>query len=266
MGEQMIHCLAFAPVLRHIDSEKLNPDGLMPMQIPPPLTLVELFGAPGAGKTTLATAATVRTQVMTRHQLSELWRRQSLASRIGHVVRAFADLARLSAATRLATGCRLDRSNLARLARLIAKANWLGSRSSVVLLDQGFLQDLWSILYNSDREEPRAELLSPFIRSMYRGIDTRIVYIDVEPQTSASRIGGRLGGHSRLDGLPEAELHASLASAARLPARIVEAAKSAGLQIVTFDGTAAAEALVERLIPYLQEAEVERTRLRQASA
>lgn len=238
----------------------------MPMRNAPPLRLIELFGTPGAGKTTLATAAAARATVITRHQLSELWRRQSLVRRIGRVLRAFADAGRLSAAVKLAVGCRLDRSNLARLARLIAKANWLASRSGVILFDQGFLQDLWSILFNSDREEPSAELLSPFIRSMYRGIDARIVHIDVKPQTSASRIGGRLGGHSRLDGLPEAELHASLERAARLPTRIVEAAAAAGLQIVTLDGTAAAETLVERLLPYLQEAEVERTRLRQASA
>lgn len=39
------------------------------------MTLVELFGAPGAGKTTLATAAIDRAEVLTRHELAAIWRR-----------------------------------------------------------------------------------------------------------------------------------------------------------------------------------------------
>lgn len=137
----------------------------------------------------------------------------------------------------------------------MAKTHWLKSRSGAVLLDQGFLQDLWSILYMSSCSDPDPAHLAPLIRAIYDGVDARIVFIDVKPETAASRVGGRAHGHSRLDGLPEAELRGSLARAAQLPLRIVEAARKAGLDVMTLDGSEPSDVLVNRLLPLLQEAE-----------
>jgi hypothetical protein len=141
---------------------------------------------------------------------------------------------------------------LALIARLIAKTDWLKSQRGLVLLDQGFLQDLWSILYMTGCAHPEPAAVAPFIRSIYDGVDAHIVFLDVKPQTAAARVGGRTHGHSRLDGLPEAELEASLTRAAQLPLRIVEAASAAGLQIVSLDGSKPNDALVAQLLPLLQ--------------
>jgi hypothetical protein len=222
----------------------------------PPLRLVELFGAPGAGKTTLAMAAAGKAGVLTRHQLGALWRKQPLGTRAVHVLRGFAHAGRIAGALRLVSGARIrKRPSLALLARVIAKTHWLKSRSGVILLDQGFLQDLWSILYMSGRPDPDPAILAPLIRAIYDGVDARIVFIDVKPETSASRVGSRTHGHSRLDGLPKAELYGSLARAAQLPVRIVEAAKAAGCDVVTLDGSEPSGVLVNRLLPLLQAAE-----------
>jgi thymidylate kinase len=221
----------------------------MPMQGAPPLTLVELFGAPGAGKTTVAAAAISRLPATTRHQLAANWRRQPLARRIGYVVRGFSHAGRLSGAARLAFGCGLrNPRSLARLARVIAKAEWLRTRNGTILLDQGILQDIWSILFLSGCSEPNPSLLSPLIRSIYDGLETRIVFIDVGAQTAASRVGARKNGHSPLDGLPEGEVQNSLVRAAGLPPRIIDAAKAAGLRILALDGSEPVEALVEKLL------------------
>jgi thymidylate kinase len=221
----------------------------MPTQNLPPLRLVELFGAPGAGKTTLTAAVLTRMPATTRHQLAANWGQQPLASRIGFVVRGFAHSQRLSGAAKLAFGSRLRNPRmLALLARIIVKSEWLRSRNGTVLLDQGILQDLWSILYLSGCSEPKPSLLSPLIRSIYEGIDSQIVFVDIEPQTAASRIGERKNGHSPFDGLPETEIRNSLTGVAGLPTRIIDAAKAAELRIVTLDGSAPTDVLVNSLL------------------
>src|SRR4051794_12521327 len=95
----------------------------------PRLTLVEFFGAPGAGKSTLATAVARRLQVQTRHQLSASWHRQSALRKASFIARAFAIPRKTIGAARLAFACRVrDRGSLARLIRVIAKSEWLRSQ------------------------------------------------------------------------------------------------------------------------------------------
>src|SRR5689334_8113724 len=106
------------------------------------VTLFELFGAPGAGKTTLSNALAAEFEVRTRHQLAAVWRKEPLFTRIAHIARAFARGDCVSGAVSLALRCRLGRKSRSHLLRVLTKTEWLASRREVILLDQGFLQDL----------------------------------------------------------------------------------------------------------------------------
>lgn len=209
--------------------------------------LVELFSVPGAGKTTLAKAAASSNPLVGRHDLRDMWRGQSRFRRSASIARALLNRERIGAAARLAIGVPLtDRQSLVRLVRLVAKTDRLRSQSGSLLLDQGFLQDLWSILYSA-RSEPDPEQLARLIRALYRSIDARIVFIDVDSETALKRLSGRDYGRSRLDGLPDAEVRSSLSRTARLPHIIVESARRAGLKVETFDGSEPVDLLLERL-------------------
>ena len=214
--------------------------------------LVELVGAPGVGKSTLAKAVCARAEVRTRHQLSADWHRQSLPSRAIYIGRGFAKPERLIAAARLAFSCRLhNRGSIGRLLRVIAKSEWLLSRSGPVLLDQGFLQDLWSILYMSGCNAPNPAHLSPFLRSVLPRDDTIIVFIAVDPNIAFERISRRSAGHSRFDGLSQVELQASIGRAAQLPSAIASAATGAGLRVVELDGSEEIGTLAEQFFSLL---------------
>lgn len=212
------------------------------------VTLIELFGAPGAGKTTLSKAVAAQTKVRTRHQLSDLWKQQSLATRAAYVVRGFIQPDRIWPAAKFALRCRLHGNSLAHLVRVIAKTEWLKSRNETVLLDQGFLQNLWSSLYASNCMDA-ADVLTPLIRSIYEQMDVQIIFIEVHVETAASRIGERNYGRSRLDGLSEAERLRSLDQAAQLPQQIIDAASAAGLRIMRLDGSEPVDDLVKQVLP-----------------
>ena len=214
----------------------------------PPLLVIELFGAPGAGKSTLAKAVAAQAQARTRHRLSAEWHQQSALRKAIHVTRGFAKVACISGAARLAFGCRLhNRASIARLARVIAKSDWLRSQHGLVLLDQGFLQDLWSVFYMARCDDPGPASLSPFLRSIYPLEKTRIVFVEVDPKTALDRVSRRSDGHSRLDRLSEAELQGALERTAQLPNWIIGGAAAAGLQIVRLDGSEPIHVLAQHI-------------------
>jgi energy-coupling factor transporter ATP-binding protein EcfA2 len=215
----------------------------------PRLTLVELFGAPGAGKSTLATAVARRLQLQTRHQLSAGWHRQSALRKASFIARGFATPSRMIGAARLVFGCRVrDRAGIARLFKVVAKSEWLRSQQGLVLLDQGFLQDLWSVLSGPGTRLPDPPHLSPFIRSIFPHAKTTIFFVQVDTETAFGRITARSNGHSRLDALPHAELRASIDQSADLPLAIANGAKAAGLRVVTLDGSEQIETLADQVV------------------
>jgi hypothetical protein len=214
--------------------------------------LVELFALPGAGKTTLTELAAQRAHVKTRKGLSAEWVTSSATHRFAHVSRAVLKPKHLAAAFRFASGARLaSTESIFRLARMLAKTEWLRSQPGVLLLDQGFLQDLWSILVSGKSECPSPELLSPLIRVLYEGIEARIILIDVDPSVAASRIRARTHGASRFDDLPENEVRQSLTDGSNLLHAIGQAVKLAGLQVETLDGSKAPDELADQLSVYL---------------
>lgn len=217
------------------------------MRPQPRTEIVELFGLAGAGKSTLADAAR-RGDLLTRQRLSAQWQTWSLAQRGGEVLRAFVHFESLRCAFRLATRVPLaNRDSLFRLIRLVAKAHWLKSQGGRLLLDQGLHQEVWSILFSAGSEDPDPAIISPLIQCLYRGTDTKIVFIDVDSETASARISGRRHGQSRFDTVPEDSLRQQLERSGRLTRRIVDASRAAGLRVERLDGSATPASLVKQL-------------------
>ena len=221
-------------------------------RVEPSLTLIELFGLPGAGKTTVVEAAAQQALIKARKSLSEEWSDTPITQRLAHVARAYAGLRRLRIATRFGMEARIATpESVFRLTKLLAKPHWLSSRFGVVLLDQGYLQDLWSILVSGKSGRANPTLLPSLITALYEGMDARIVVLDVDPETACARLRGRAHGNSRLDGLPESELRSSLRAASELQRQIVAAASLAGLRVQTLDGLAPPHVIADQLVSLL---------------
>lgn len=208
-----------------------------------------MFGVPGAGKTTLATAVVVQDEsLLTRRDLTAAWKRLSLRHKSAFLLRALVNVRCLGRAIRFALRTRLTSSDsLVRLVRLIAKTHWMRSNSGKMLLDQSFLQEIWSICISAGKHDPDPLALSRFILSLYAGLEAHIVFVNTDATTASQRIVGRSHGFSRLDGLATAEVEARLARTQRLPHAIVTAAKVAGLAIERLDGSDPVEVNAHRI-------------------
>lgn len=207
--------------------------------------LVELFGQPGAGKSTLVQSVAAGSELPTRANLSAAWGQQSLFVKAGFVARAMLDGVCLSSAIQLVIRARLVKADsLSRLFRLLVKSHWLRSQAGPMLLEEGHLQDLWSIFYSAGRTEPQPHLLAPLIGCLYQGLDAQIVFLDVGAEEVFERIRGRAHGKSRLDRLAEQELRQHAIATSQLPHRIADAAGIAGLKVRTVDASLPIETTV----------------------
>lgn len=201
------------------------------------LAIDELFSLPGAGKSTAVLATSDLADIVTRHDVTAAWNRCPRAGKARTVALGLSRMRRILPAARFAFAQSLvERESLARLARLLIRAEWLRAQSGRALFDQGFLQQIWSILLASGRSDVDPALLAPLLRSLYAGMEVRILYIHVSPHEAARRIVGRPNGHSRLDGRRAEEIEQILECAGRLPQSMLAAAALAGLAVTEFDG------------------------------
>ncbi len=205
--------------------------------IQPPL-LLEMFGSPGAGKTTIARAAAAGSERRGNADLAQAWKAQSRSAKVSLVARALLDAGTIALAARVALGAPLLRKNsLLRLFRLLIKSHWIRSQRERLFLEEGMLQDLWSIFYSAGLMRPDSHLVSPLVRSLYQRVDASIIYVDVDPQTAFARIRGRAHGKSRLDRLSDAELRSALEESLQLSRDLVAAAQAAGLVVGMLDAS-----------------------------
>lgn len=181
----------------------------------------------------------------TRSNLGAAWKQQSRAAKLVLLGRAVLGGACLVHAIMLAIRARLFHlDSLARLVRLLVKSHWVRSQTGLLLLEEGHLQDLWSIFYSAGRTEPDPRLLAPLIGCLYRGLDAQIIFLEVGPEEVVGRIRGRENGKSRLDRLAEEELRQHANATAQLPHNIADAAKMAGLRVKTVDASQPIETTV----------------------
>lgn len=201
-------------------------------------TFIELFGLPGAGKTTLINAIDEDPDMKTRLAIAEEWGRLSFLRRLGFFIRTLLDLPLVGSAIYLAFTARLTRGeSLWRLLRLIIMKHWWLSRSGILLFDQGALQSIWSILYVSGRTVPDPKMITPLIRYLFEGMQTQVIAINVDKATAASRIVGRTDGTSRFDGLAFDDIESKIERSISLIDAIVAATRAAGIDVQTFAGS-----------------------------
>jgi hypothetical protein len=216
--------------------------------------LVEFFGLPGSGKSTVTNAIERGPGVHSRHEISKDWRRQSHLRRIGFTLRTLRDVPLMLAALRLARGARLTRrESYGRLLRLVLTKHWWIAQPGMLLLDQGALQSIWSILYASGRTSPRPSHIEAFLREFFDGVAAQIVLLDIDDATAAQRIVDRTQGNSRFDELPLTEVESQLASSIALLRTIHDAGRAAGLNIHRMDGSSPVPMLAGQLLELLSQ-------------
>lgn len=200
--------------------------------------VIELLGQPGSGKSTIVRASAEGLDLTTRAGLATAWRQLPLLAKSGAFARTMGDGACLIAAIRLVASARLfDRNSLARLLRLLVKGHWLRAQRMPLLLEEGHLQDLWSILYSAGRTNVDPTLLAPLIRCLYRGVDARIMLLELDTDQAVDRIRARRDGRSRFDRLAEYQLRTQWAATSQLPHQLADAARLAGLAVDRLDAS-----------------------------
>jgi hypothetical protein len=173
------------------------------------MLVVEFFGLPGAGKTTLADA-------LGRHLQEEgrvcIYRRLVLAddrrAAARHLLRArFVVYGTLRHPTLFGSAMRLVRDSRQTSMRDAAKVLWnlscvLGfwlwcrkTDADVVLVDQGVLQALWSVAFASRG----AGEFRPFLERLVTD-DIRFIHVVTEPADADARLGARTSGTTRIAG------------------------------------------------------------------
>lgn len=213
-----------------------------------PTVIFELFGLPGAGKTTLTDAIGSNPEVKTRSRLSEKWGHYSFLGRAAVFLRTIADFRLALAAVRLAAAARLNRTeSFSRLVRLLFIKHWFRSQSRTLLLDQGPMQGIWSALYASNCTDPDPRVIAPLLRAFYKGTDTTIILLNVETTVAARRVATRARGGSRFDALPRPEIGAHMARSISLVTALVQAARMVGLTVHELNGTEPIPVLAEEL-------------------
>lgn len=211
-------------------------------------TIIEMFGVPGAGKTTLAAAVIQDGCQRTRKELTAAWNRLSRLQKSAFLLRALTDARCVGAAAAFALRIRLTSSDsLVRLVRIVAKTRWMRSQSGVLLLDESFLQEVWSVCISAGMSDPDQVALARLIRCLYADLAAHIVFLEADEVIASRRISGRSHGNSRLDGLTIAEAETCLSRSARLPYAIIAAATAAGLPVERLDGADPVEANTDRL-------------------
>ena len=210
--------------------------------------IVELFGLPGAGKTTIIEGLQLGGQMLTRDDASAAWRDQSYLTRASILARILPDFAWMRSLVSLAIRTPLTKGeSFLRLSRLAATKPWLRSLDGNLLFDQGLLQRLWSIFFTEGVIDPPLDVLTRLLKQYYAKLDVQIVVIEVSPELASRRIQGRSIGGSRLDPLPEGEVLAKLRNSDALPRALLTAAREAGLSVITLDGSATPDEVVAKL-------------------
>lgn len=201
--------------------------------------VVELFGLPGSGKTTVTDAVIDRLALETRTTMANAWRNAGLQARMRLFARTACDFPLLFSAARMAVHCRLySRESIHRLVRMLFMKHWLRDRPGPVVLDQWGLQNVWSIFMASGKVRADPEDIAMFLRRFYEDINVTVVVVEVDDALSSARIASRTDGSSRFDAMSGATLEAHVSRSHSLIDAIVSAVKICGFKVRFFDGAA----------------------------
>jgi hypothetical protein len=164
--------------------------------------IVECAGLPGSGKTTICNLVTLPHGKKGSVQLKTIRLDSAL-------VRTVWNILLLCCAARPFTIDRLKRG-----VNLVAFLRHYQNRELTILLDQGQIQKIWSLLSDADRY-PTGRL-HELIASLKPFAPNWIIWIETPVAVAVERVGKRTHGISRYDGLSSEITHAQLSARADL--------------------------------------------------
>lgn len=234
--------------------------------------VVEFVGLPGAGKTTIA------------HQvIDELTARgyrcfghSTLSSPEGREKRSGGVSSKLSTLGRLVSSCLAHRRiaadaldytvrvnplgilGLQRLLKFLIRLDFVRELMEgdydVLVLDQGPIQNLWSIA-TTGRAPASSDQLARVLRDVLDEVRPHVVLVDVEPDLAFERVAVRSTMRSRFDRMPPSEAEALLARHGALFGRLVELAEGfAATGFLRVDGRHAVEKSASLIVPFIERA------------
>jgi hypothetical protein len=218
--------------------------------------LIECFGLPGCGKTTMAETLAPELGYWTTRDVREYWHgRVSVAGKIGFVCAVLTQwrIWRVLLWSGFTLKAWRSPDALYRLATLPFLAARLRRTLTThgVMADQLLVQECWSVLLSAGNRAPDINDLADLMRALYAGLPTRLVFFDTGPSEAAIRLAGRTThAYSRFDGMDVRTITSHLERTRIMTDRVVEAARAAGLDVAKIDasGSRAASADAVRAI------------------
>lgn len=208
------------------------------------MQIVELFGLPGAGKTTLVSGLSLPPGTVQREDLARGRSALSRGQLVQLILTTIADWRWVWALAVLAWQTPIwHREGLGRLVRLAVFRTWMRQHGRLLVLDQGPIQALWSIFFTQGCTPPPRRALVRVISLLYAEISVTLCELAVQPDLAATRITSRETGNSRLDGLPLGITRRKLETSATLPDALLAATRQAGIVVHSLPGDKTPEQL-----------------------
>jgi hypothetical protein len=131
----------------------------------------------------------------------------------------------------------LEWKDIGRLAKLAAELRYYERGAAAPLvIDQGMIQKLWSILLDRDRYSPAA--LERLVAALAPTAADLVVWLSTPPDVAAQRLASRNGGNSRLQKRPDEEMKVGLVVGQSLYVTLVDLySRHAACQVLHLSGT-----------------------------
>lgn len=196
--------------------------------------IIECAGLPGAGKTTVCQMVKVPHGGKGSVPLSHLRLNQAIMAAAWRVIGLCATVRPF----------RLDR--LKRSFNLIVFLRHYKDRERIILLDQGIVQKLWSIL--ADAEPISEKALTGVLSSLAPFAPDLLIWFDTPSNDATDRMSARREGRSRYDRLEKSEAALLLQQRTELLRMLAERiCSAAGIEMLVFNGDTAPEANAARI-------------------
>ncbi len=196
--------------------------------------IIECVGLPGAGKTTVCKMVSEPHGGKGVVPLTAVRPSRAVVEAAWHI---FA----LSLTTRP-----FDLKRLTRAFNLVLFLRHYEHRDLMILLDQGMVQKVWSILADSTHHS--SQRLDRAIASLLPFAPDWVVWLETPPDAAARRLGVRVGGNSRYDALRPDEVLQQFTSRQALLRELAERFCNKGhVRLLEIDGTQSAKANAARI-------------------